>query len=364
MTELSAPERLHNIQALRGVAALGVLFAHLAVIERRFGGGALLPGWVDLGLAGVDLFFVVSGFVMVYVTRNVKAGGRSALTFLYKRATRIYPLYWLVSLAVLAVFLIRPEYVNSSQGNKVDIIASFLLAPQDKLPLLQVGWTLVHEMYFYITFSIFVLAPRRILPAFLGVWGVLTVAGFGVGLDKVNPWTDVAFNPLTLEFLMGAGVALLINSGWSRGAIAALTASAAALGGAFILRIGSYPDLLASDLMRTIVFGPAFALMVYGFVALERRGRFFPPRLLRVLGDASYSLYLTHLLTISALGRIWAAAAGPGVWDNVILLPLIAVAAIAAAVATYALVERPLLSWSRRAAPFRNARSDAPSEAA
>lgn len=350
-------QRLHNVQALRGVAALGVLLAHLAVIDRRFGGGAWLPGWFDLGLAGVDLFFVVSGFVMVYVTRSLTAGGATALSFLYKRATRIYPLYWIVSLAVLAVFLIRPEYVNSSQGNEVNILASFLLAPQDKLPLLQVGWTLIHEMYFYIVFTAFLLMPWKFLPASLGLWGAITAAGWAAGYGQANSWTDVAFNPLTFEFLMGAAVGLLINSGLRRGAGFALVGAVAFLAIAVGIRMTSAPDILSSDLLRTALFGPAFALTLFAAVSLEQNGRPSAPVWMRRLGDASYSLYLTHLLTISALGRLWTLHAGPGVLDNMFALPAIAAAAIAVSLVVYEFIERPLLDWSRRAAP-RRARSN------
>ena len=348
---MTHPNRLVNIQALRGVAALGVLAAHLAVIERRYGDGALTPDWFDLGLAGVDLFFVISGFVMVYVTRDLVASRCAIFSFLYKRATRIYPLYWAVSLAVLAVFLVRPDFVNSSQGNQADIVASFLLIPQRQYPLLLVGWTLVHEVYFYLVFALLLAAPRKWRPPLLALWGALALVGYALGASRLGAWAALAVNPLTLEFLMGCAVGLLFLRGARTAGRLALAAGGLICLGVLGLRMGGLAPF-SSDALRTALFGPAFALILYGAVAIETTGRFSAPRWAQRLGDASYSLYLTHLLTLSALGRIWALIAAPGRWDNAIVLPLIAGAAIAGAYLTYLLVERPLFARARKAGPL------------
>jgi peptidoglycan/LPS O-acetylase OafA/YrhL len=153
--------KVQNVQALRGAAILLVVVYHTWTIERRYGGGpGLLSDWVAVGLSGVDLFFVISGFIMVTVTKSLVPGLTTATNFLYHRAARIYPIYWIYSLMLLPIFLVRPDMVNSSQGNQVDLLASFLLLPQRLLPLLQVGWTLVHEIYFYLIFALFLSIKR------------------------------------------------------------------------------------------------------------------------------------------------------------------------------------------------------------
>ncbi|MEA2116633.1 MAG: acyltransferase, partial [Thermodesulfobacteriota bacterium] len=135
--------RIKNIQALRGVAVLLVVFFHMVTIEKKYGGtNTLLSDYFQFGMFGVDLFFVISGFVMVTVSRGKFQQPRQAATFLYHRISRIYPMYWFYSLLVLAVFLLQPSFVNSSQFGQVNILASFLLLPQKHLPLLMVGWTL------------------------------------------------------------------------------------------------------------------------------------------------------------------------------------------------------------------------------
>ena len=145
--------KIQNIQALRGIAVLSVVFFHLLTIEQKYGGSkTILPDLLQFGMFGVDLFFVISGFVMVTVTRGKFQILKQASRFIYHRAARIYPTYWVYSILVLIVFLLQPSWVNNSQGNQANILASFLLFPSQTLPLVMVGWTLIHEIYFYLVF--------------------------------------------------------------------------------------------------------------------------------------------------------------------------------------------------------------------
>src|ERR1700687_1501828 len=102
--------KLLTLQVARGAAANLVLAHHLFIVEAKYSVGSVLPSFTFYGIAGVDVFFVLSGFIMVAVA------GRSVgpLQFLWRRACRIYPTYWLISLAVLAVTLMAPAMVNSS----------------------------------------------------------------------------------------------------------------------------------------------------------------------------------------------------------------------------------------------------------
>ena len=121
-------KKIQNIQALRGIAVLSVVFFHLIPIEQKYGGStSILPTFFQFGMFGVDLFFVISGFVMVTVAKGKYQLPKQALKFVYRRVSRIYPTYWFYSLLVLTIFFIQPAWVNSSQGNQVNILESFLL---------------------------------------------------------------------------------------------------------------------------------------------------------------------------------------------------------------------------------------------
>ncbi|MBA3023301.1 MAG: acyltransferase [Sideroxydans sp.] len=342
--------RFHNIQALRGVAVLAVVLFHLASVELKYGGGGtLLPNWMDFGQFGVDLFFVISGFVMMVVTHD-RTNRSAATVFLVHRITRIYPLYWFYSILLLMVYFVHPAWVTGSQDRSIDITASFLLLPQEGYPLLSVGWTLVHEMYFYLVFFAIVwLTPvgRRMYA--VAVWLLCVLAAyFGLGVD--TPVMRVIASPLTTEFMMGCLIARYALSARVSGAKNPWLIPALAL----IISVPAYlyyRDVTGSvgpaGWWRILLFGMPAALVVWWAVHAERSGVLFTT-LLRRIGDASYSTYLTHILTLALLGKLWARFSGPGLLDNLIMLPTLLLIALMVGAYSYRYVERPMLEACRR----------------
>lgn len=342
--------KLQNIQALRGVAVLAVVFFHLILIEKKYGGATtILPDWLSFGMFGVDLFFVISGFVMVTVTRGKFQNLREALRFLYHRGSRIYPLYWVYTTAALMVFLVMPSWVNSSQGNQVDILASYLLLPNELLPLVQVGWTLIYEMYFYLVFFFIILTIReRFLPVSMVIWGALIVI---FGRATGSPTYNIVFNPLTIEFLAGCLLAWRFHNFVPlkfNGNI--LVAMAIAGFVAAILGYIYYEGLTAlspEGWHRLLYYGIPATIIVFCITHAERNGVILPNFLIQN-GNASYSIYLSHLFTINVVGRIWSIFAVDGILDNLIALIIAAVLAILVGFISYWYVEIPLLRLSRK----------------
>jgi exopolysaccharide production protein ExoZ len=346
---------LGNVQALRAIAVLMVFAVHVGNpfgFEPRYLAGDPLMGWVNLpGQVGVDLFFVISGLIMTVTTWNVVGGGRDSRRFLMRRLKRIYPIYWVVSLLVLAVFLVRPEIVNSHSSHPPDVLASFLLLPQAGLPLLAVGWTLTYEMYFYILFGLALLCGRRRLPWILGAWALVTFA-LAVAFEGSSvPTLNLLANPLLLEFLMGVVVGHLVMTrrpvapGWM------LAAGTVLMGVGVWFASGIDPSALDAW-FRTVAIGPPAALIVLGAIGLERRKQYIAPRVLQYLGDASYSIYLWHTLLLVAAGRV-VVAVMPGAENlHLVLLIAVSLAVLGACIVLYELVERPLLRLvNRRRAP-------------
>ncbi len=337
--------RLDNIQALRGVAVLAVVLAHLMSVESKYAGDQVLGTVFSTGLSGVDLFFAISGFVMVYVAWSAAPGLRSAAAFAFARITRIYPLYWLVSLVVLLLWLVRPQWVFASNPH-VELLASFLLWPSAHPPLLAVGWTLVHEMYFYLVFTLVVLLPKRWRLAALMAWGALVLGGAALGMAQLGPVARLVFHPLSFEFLGGALAALALARFAGRGWGLVLAAGLMLFAAACAVSLSSGMQFWASW-HRAAAFAPPAALLVYGAAGAERAGRVFS-KVLVWLGDQSYALYLSHVLSISALGRLWALFAQPGPWDNLLMLPLLLGGALLAGEALHRYAEQPLLGLARR----------------
>ena len=338
----STRKKIINIQALRGIAVLLVVAYHLTKIEAKYGHGErLLPTLTTIGMSGVDLFFVISGFVMVTVTRDWYQKDGAFARFLYHRITRIYPTYWFYSLIILAIYLIKPEIVNSSQTGNVNIISSFLLLPQNSLPLLMVGWTLIHEMYFYLVFAFLLLFSERLTLPLLLLWGLMVVV-----IPNGNAALNLISHPLTLEFIAGALIALLIQRQIIGGGWIAITALPVWLL-SYTIYVTQGGVLEPDGWHRVLLFGIPAAFAVYGVVAMEMNSGWQFPDWLTVIGDASYSIYLSHILVLSALGRIWLVVWLPGLFDNGIAMLTMLMVVLLAGIISFRYIERPLMRLAR-----------------
>ncbi|KCZ98301.1 putative exopolysaccharide production protein ExoZ [Hyphomonas polymorpha PS728] len=279
--------KLYSIQLLRGIAALLVVFYHavglqLLTIGPEKADNAMLGGVFASGFAGVDLFFVISGFIMVWVTRRGEPGLPGVGEFLFARITRIYPLWWAAAAlaATYYIFLHVPEADDPAWRAAVQngegigfLVKSFLLIPQPDLPVLSLGWTLMHEMYFYAVFACLLLVPRAVIPLALLGWGGLVVAASLLGLSEpvaIN-FLTLAIHPLTMEFIFGAMIGLMVSSGFvARSGI--LTLVAALWFTASLCLQGEFTPY-THQWGRVLAFGIPGALLVYGFAALEQHGR-------------------------------------------------------------------------------------------
>lgn len=344
--------RLKNLQALRAVAALSVVIAHMANpegFEQRWlaGNYSWLSPFDPAGNVGVDLFFVISGLIMVVTTSRTSSGTASAADFGYRRLVRIFPAYWVATLPVLALFLVAPGMVNSSQEHPPQILESLLLLPQPGLPLLLVGWTLTFELYFYLVFALSLLAPKPFRPVILLAWGVATVVCCLAFPETGNPWLALVSSPIALEFLFGAAVGCLVVrrlfiAPWVvAGAGVAAVVAALVLGG----------HLFPGTWYRVVPVGVLLAAVVYGLIGLEARDRLVAPRWLQTLGDASYSIYLYHVLFLGVLGRFVLARLPEGPVVHALALVFSLAVVIAGSLVAYRLIEKPLITLFRRRRP-------------
>ncbi len=342
-------KKIQNIQGLRGIAVLLVVFTHMFHIETKYAlFDYVVPKLILIGASGVDLFFLISGFVMISVTRSAYQSRKDVQKFLYHRITRIYPLYWFYSIIILCVYLIQPSLVNSSQGNQVDILASFLLLPQNLLPLVNVGWTLIYEMYFYFVFAALLFLPKNyLLPGLIG-WAAIILIGDINFSGTDNSFIGTYLNPLTLEFIVGCMMGILYFSRTIKG-----NANAIALVALVIWIFGYYlfQDISGNETpsgwMRVLVFGFPAALALYAALLYERNHDAIMPSWICKIGDASYSVYLSHVLVLSVVGRFWFIFAVEGYWDNILMLLVMLISVLIFAQVSYRYIERVMLDKTR-----------------
>ena len=248
------------------------------------------------------MFFVISGFIMVFIQPSPIDSCSSHLRFLINRFTRIYPPLWIVMLALLPFWLVRPELFNHYYHNHVDIFRSFLLLPQDYTPLLLVAWTLIHEVYFYLVVTFALMFTLRGRWVFGCAWFLIVLVVFScfgeTGFHRIRI-LQLIFSPFSLTFLLGYFIGLLSNQISKAPLSLALGfLGAGVIGMAFGVAvpwpcpIGTYPD--NNHLFRFVACGLPAAFLIASAIALESR---LPKLILRLdfLGDISYATYLIHL---------------------------------------------------------------------
>lgn len=359
-------QKLQSIQGLRGIAATLVLFFHMASFQRQMAENnsadvELLSGIWDHGWAGVDLFFVISGFIMVYVTQNSGRHFKDVGSFMFSRVTRIYPLWWVCAGIMTLYFSISygmpaaPDRVADSREAMSYAVKSFLLIPQQAEPTLALGWTLIHEMFFYAVFAILLFVPREYLPWALALWAGLTAfaAQFILPAAFGRTFTELAASPLSLEFIAGGLVGYLVATNRFFHPqfffILGLVLSALAL---IFFPIESDKNF---TVLRVAVFTLPFIFLTYGWVCGELKKNWTVPRWLSHLGDWSYSLYLTHYIVLVTLRRIYPSVfpenwwvGADGIWDNILFALLSLSLSVLTAALFYNLIERPSLRFFKK----------------
>ncbi len=338
------PAQLPAIQILRAIAALAIALLHAfhdaEALARTLGISFAMRDRWPLE-AGVDLFFVISGFVMVYASRDMFGSTASVLPFMRRRAARIIPIYWAVTIVYIVIALGGLGPVNRTKPDGWEIAASFLFIPwlSGPGPLTQpvytLGWTLNYEMFFYVLFAL-VLPLRRAVavPLLMGVLMALVLAGQFIPASQVQLhfWT----RSIVLEFGFGILIGQMALSGVrpTRGLALVLAVAALAL-----LALTKLMPHLVID--RALNYGLPAALIVIAALAFNDIRVENPLARLGVkLGDASYAIYLLHpfvLRGVAVAAGLALARASPWLYIAV-CLALVCVVSYAA----WRWFERPL----------------------
>lgn len=326
------------LQMLRAIAALAVVVFHTCDSLHNSLGQTPF-GLFPIGANGVDIFFVLSGFIICYVTQRET----EPLKFLQKRAIRIVPLYYLLTVGIFLIALVMPHLLRTTAADPVALIKSLLFIPYARIdgtvqPVLFLGWTLNFEAFFYVLFAFGLLLPAHRIAVAISL-----LAAF-VAMGLIFDTNSVAFEFYTrgiiIEFVWGCLVFLVYSR---RPDILRAWRWAWPIPAALILA----QNFVHPHLPQEIAIGIPAALLVALILPFQTEntalGRFFS-----LLGDASYSIYLIHPYIAVAVVYIVAALAGSSYWAALLTSFLIVAITILVSLALFYLVERPSNTWLRK----------------
>lgn len=368
-------EKLASVQGLRAVAALLVVWTHSigaaqAYQPTRQASFFNLAGW---GACGLDIFFVISGFIVSLVAaRAVEKKEQSAGQFLSRRLTRIYPLYWILT----AVVILEAELGRHPiMWHSVSWLPTTLLLPSLTYPMaspvLSLGWSLVFEMYFYFVLAAWMtLTPRHLVRGTTLFLAGMVALGAAVGFRR--PLLVLWANPVLLEFLFGCLVGVLYgklrvskNGSPDLGRVAGIGAWLSATGAIVLVATlftgygaANFQGMVLngeSSWLRVGVWGMPSGLLVLGAVLWSPAMQSLPARILVFFGDASYSIYLCTIPARSFAEHFWHTYAR---WGGDFGIVLCGLTCTVAGVACYLALERPMMryfhNWYKQI-PFRGA---------
>jgi peptidoglycan/LPS O-acetylase OafA/YrhL len=335
---------LYNLHLLRVIAALGVVYFHTT------SEAGLKLDW-DVGSRGVDVFFVISGFIIAYI------GTSKPEQFFRRRLIRVVPFYWAATLFVFALVVVAPQLFRSTTASVPHLAASLLFIPREAVngemqPTLILGWSLNFEMFFYVVFALALGISRRWSPLICVGW----IVAFVIAIRTVATGSDVMSfyaRPIVLEFCFGIAVFYLFN--WCSDRKDQLSRSGTLKWLLLVILVGSLvvlnvlEEYYRGELPRHLAAGiPAFFIVASALLLERLYGFATRNRLIYLLGESSYIIYLVHPYIIFTVLRV--VVKNAGALSSPVLVALIAglLALVSViSIAIHVLFEKPVMAYLR-----------------
>jgi len=286
-----------GIQYLRAIAASAVLIHHLLETVGATPFGQAVPHWfVTGGAAGVDLFFVISGFIMLHVSFLAGRPPATAGKFLLRRITRIYPLYWIVCMLVIALgalgFYSKLDFSTSAVASSLALLPNHIL--------IGVSWTLSYEMLFYLVFALALFAKSARMVMIISTALLVLVSISANLMLPQGPWLTFFSRPILFEFICGMGAAFAFQK-WGARVTLPLWCGAA---GMLVLLVSpaltGFEDTSGLEgWTRFFAWGLPSVVVLLSVLNLRPNGSMLA-RAGELLGDASYAIYLIHPIVATA----------------------------------------------------------------
>ena len=348
---LQKKTNLQLIQLLRGIACLLVAFLHISETYLSTYHTFFLGNIFKFGGAGVDIFFVLSGFIITYSNSQFLTKSSSIIKFLKKRIIRIFPIYWIIISFLLLMQVALPFFYRTHyQFAGTNLLSTYLLLPNHNM-VNGVSWTLTNELFFYIIFTIALLVPQKkysiiLLFIYLGILLLFPILPLSKNL--INNFTDSILFPMNIEFLLGIIIVLLMDKlpkNWCTPLL--ITGVALFIFGAILTNSGK--QVFTNSYNRVLLFGLPSFIIILAVVKYELTTKIYIHNLFIKLGDASYSIYLFHLPLVAAFFKIIVKFNITNYTQVLILIAGLLIIICYMGIAIYEKIEIPIIKWLNRA---------------
>lgn len=330
-------KKLNLVQLVRGIAIVFVMLGHLNLQFYDHAGF----DWFGIGTwgrtGGVDLFFVISGFMIAYLYSRYIGSKEKSILFLKKRLIRILPLYWMVTLATFTLFVLFPQLSDAGDRKIAAVMKSLFFLNPD--PIMSVAWSLSYIIFFYLTFSLVIAKPgwmKKLLPAWFGVI-ILVLA-----VDHTSALADsFLFRIDNLEIWAGVLLAYLVGKIEVRRPWLYFTLGISAFTFIWMNNMLSFM-YIESETIRPLVYCLGSFFILLSIVSIDLKKEIIIPKSLRFLGDASFSIYLTHAPFIQFYIIVLQKTGLTGVLGYNVSMVVIAILTVLTGMGVYKVLERPM----------------------
>ena len=305
---MSSKKIINSIQFLRGFAALAVVVHHTGgYVKRYFEPTLLFEDKFSIGFAGVDLFFVISGFIIHFTSKNYLNNPSKLKEYLKKRFIRVYPIYWIITTILFISSWLIVEILDKNifsigyPNTLIAYIQTYLLLPLH-FAINPVTWTLSYELFFYLCFAILIISKRLwMIPAL-----ILAVSFYNIFINipeivevKLN-YFNFIFSGYNFEFMFG----FLIYPLYEKIKLSNIISVILLIISISIIALFGYDIGDYDSYKRVLTFGLPSGLILLSLLNLENNNAISFPKITLTLGDASYALYLIHFPMMLLMNKI------------------------------------------------------------
>lgn len=335
-------ETLKSAQVYRGFAALIVVCHHSNLILEKYFTQSILSSFFSFGHAGVEFFFVLSGFILFHIyNRDNYIKGTNIKDFALKRFIRIYPIYWIITIIFLPFWLYFPNFGEVYHKQIESLFFSLLLVPQNHFPHVGVAWSLTHEVFFYLFFAAIII-NKKYGSVLFALWMTAIITANTILGELKYPFSFI-FSKYNLLFGFGIISGLIIHRFTyfikKYGLILFI------VGNLLFLATGIHENYFFEGKYYIWIFGFASFLVIIGFGSSSVELFFKNKKILIFFGDASYSIYLVHYFVLSFACKIISKVSiSQSISPNIIFIALL-IAGITGGVIFYLIIEKQFLGW-------------------